>query len=191
MLFPAKHAKWNFNLIFFFSPEYLLPQSLHWTFDLSNLVANCQQRSVGFLLSWFGCLISCCLELVGRHKGAVPKEMLQTWYQSLDSASRGCGKRCPLGTCQLFDKRRFQYQWIGASVWNLVKPAVKRFLKKCHRVSARLRLKELLAKPSIFFASPSLYRIDKSYPFSYFIFSAGFLNTFPRVLSIRNSYLRN
>lgn len=178
-------------LFFFFSPEYLLPQSLHWTFDLSNLVANCQQRSVGFLLSWFGCLISCCLELVGRHKGAVPKEMLQTWYQSLDSASRGCGKRCPLGTCQLFDKRRFQYQWIGASVWNLVKPAVKRFLKKCHRVSARLRLKELLAKPSIFFASPSLYRIDKSYPFSYFIFSAGFLNTFPRVLSIRNSYLRN
>ncbi|TYH76661.1 hypothetical protein ES332_D04G100900v1 [Gossypium tomentosum] len=121
----------------FFSLEYLLPQSLHWTFDLSNLVANCQQ--------------SCCLELVGRHKGATPKEMLQTWYQSLDSASRGCGKR-----------------------------SVKRFLKKCHRVSARLRLKELLAKPSIFFASPSLYRIDKSYLFSYFIFSAGFLNTFPR-----------
>ncbi|TYH01586.1 hypothetical protein ES288_A09G070900v1, partial [Gossypium darwinii] len=133
----------------FFSPEYLLPQSLHWTFDLSNLVVNCQQ--------------SCCLELVGRHKGAAPKEMLQTWYQSLDSASRGCGKRCPLDTCQLFDKR-----------------PVKRFLKKCHRVSARLRLKELLAKPSIFFASPSLYRIDKSYQFSYLIFSAGFLNTFPR-----------
>ncbi|TYG73548.1 hypothetical protein ES288_D04G110600v1 [Gossypium darwinii] len=120
-----------------FSPEYLLLQSLHWTFDLSNLVANCQQ--------------SCCLELVGRHKGAAPKEMLQTWYQSLDSASRGCGKRL-----------------------------VKRFLKKCHRVSARLRLKELLSKPSIFFASPSLYRIAKSYLFSYFIFSAGFLNTFPR-----------
>nr|KJB82786.1 hypothetical protein B456_013G212900 [Gossypium raimondii] len=110
----------------FFSPEYLLPQSLHWTFDLSNLVANCQQ-------SW-------CLELVGRHKRDAPKEMLQTWYQSLDSTSRG----------------------------------------KCHRVSARLRLKELLAKPSIFFAFPSLYRIDKSYLFSYFIFSAGFLNTFPR-----------
>ncbi|PPS05906.1 hypothetical protein GOBAR_AA14739 [Gossypium barbadense] len=66
--------------------------SLHWTFDLSHLVANCQQ--------------SCCLELVGRHKGATPKEMLQTWYQRLDSSIRGYGKRCPLDTCQLFDKRK-------------------------------------------------------------------------------------
>lgn len=50
MLFPAKHAKFQSHFGFF-PPEYLLPQSLHWTFDLSNLVANCQQGSVGFLLS--------------------------------------------------------------------------------------------------------------------------------------------
>lgn len=43
------------------------------SFDLSNFVANCQQGSVAFLLSGFDCLISCCLELVGRHKGAVQK----------------------------------------------------------------------------------------------------------------------
>lgn len=170
MLFLAKHAKWNFNLIFDFSRLSTCCRRAcirHLIYRIWWQTAN--RGLLGFYSVDLAVLLVAVLNWLGDTKGLFQKkEMLQTWYQSLDSASRGCGKRCPLGTCQLFDKRRFQYH--GAPVFHLVKPA--RFLKKCNRVSARLGLKELLAKPSIFFASPSLYRIDKSYPFSYSIFSS-------------------